>query len=49
MTTDRADQIIEELAEILEEIRSKPIDRGRIDAIATELTAIETELDIVAA
>jgi hypothetical protein len=49
MTTDRADQIIDELAEILEEIRNQPLDKSRLSEISTELAAIETELDIVAA
>jgi hypothetical protein len=49
MTTDRADEIIDELAVILEEIRNRPLDKGRLSEISTELAAIETELDIVAA
>jgi len=49
MTADRADQIIDELAEILEEIRTRPLDKVRLNEISTELAAIETELDILAA
>ena len=49
MTVDRADQIIDELAEILEEIRTHPLDQARLGEISTELAAIETELEIVSA
>ena len=40
MTTDRADQIIDELAVILEEIRTGKLEAGRLNEISTELAAI---------
>ena len=48
MTTDRADEIIEELASFLEELRRGQPDTGRLGEISAELTAIEVELDIPA-
>jgi len=46
LTTDRADEIIDELGVFLEEIRMGAIDPMRLMEISTELEAIESELDI---
>jgi hypothetical protein len=44
MTFDRADEIIDVLGSILEELRVRPIEATRIFQISDELTAIESEL-----
>jgi hypothetical protein len=46
MTFDRADEIIDVLGTILEELRARPVDAGRLFQISDELAAIETELAI---
>jgi hypothetical protein len=46
MTLDRADEIIDVLGSILEELRVRPVDRSRLFQLSDELTAIETELAI---
>ncbi|HET8547751.1 MAG TPA: hypothetical protein VFL57_07105 [Bryobacteraceae bacterium] len=48
MTLDRADEIIEVLGGILEELKTRPMDPVRLFQISDELTVIETELAIKA-
>jgi hypothetical protein len=46
MTFDRADQIIETLGDILEELKARPVDLTRLSQISQDLTTIETELAV---
>jgi hypothetical protein len=46
MTFDRADEIIDVLGSILEELRAEPVEGSRLCQISDELAGIETELAI---
>jgi hypothetical protein len=46
MTLDRADEIIEVLGGILEELKTRPLAPTRLVQISDELTGIESELAI---